>query len=80
MPPRPHLTTAASRGVAAVTPRSPRARLTLVADRDLDDREAAARAASMARHPAGNRARALAEQRAASMAHHPAGGTRRPLR
>jgi hypothetical protein len=79
MPSRPHLTTAPTRVVATVTPRSPRARLTLVADRDLDDREAAARVASMARHPAGNRVRVLAEQRAASMAHHPAGGPRRPL-
>ena len=76
MTPRPHLTTAPTRGVGTVTARSSRAPLALVAGRDVDDREAAARAASMARHPASNRARVAAEARAASMARHPAGSAR----
>ena len=52
------------------TPQS-RPRLALVGARDSDDREAAARAASMARHPAGKRARVTADPRATSMARHP---------
>jgi hypothetical protein len=79
MPPRLHLTTAPHRDAAVGAGRTQRTPLRLVGGREVDEREAAARAASMARHPAGNRASLAAEQRAASLARHPAGGARHPL-
>ncbi len=79
MTPRLHLTIAPTGTGHTVPARTSRPRLTLVGGRRVDECEAAARAASMARHPAGNRARVASEQRAAALARHPAGGARHPL-
>ena len=74
MSPRAHRTTAPTRTASTGTARSSRAHLVLVVGGDVDERGGAARAASMARHPAGSRATVVSEQRAASIARHPAGG------